>query len=107
MELTNSKKKKTICNDCFMVGCCTLNCIKEHITREMLGDKINCFGKYNGVEKCRSCDYSKHCIKVKNRFTELVKNDRLPECFGDYEKDEWDNGCDKCTYRVMCEMVEE
>lgn len=108
MELTNSKKTKTICNDCLMSNCCTLDCLKEHITKEMLGDKIKCFGKHHGMEKCGSCEYTKQCIKVKNRFTELVENDRLPECFGDYEEeDEWDNGCDKCTYRAMCEMVEE
>lgn len=108
MELTNSKKTKTICNDCLMAGCCTLNCLKEHITKEMLGDKTNCFGKYHGMEKCGSCEYTKQCIKVKNRFTELVKEDRLPECFGVYDEEvAWGNDCYDCKYKAMCEMMED
>lgn len=107
MEITNSKKTKTICNDCLMGDCCTLNCLNEHITKEMLGEKTKCFGKYH-MEKCCSCDYSKQCIKVKNRFTELMKEGRLPECFGHYEEeDAWNDDCDDCKYKAMCGIMEE
>ena len=57
-------RNETLCDDCLMSGCCTVDCTNEHITEQMLGDLKKCFGKYYGkrpIIVCGTCKYKYQC----------------------------------------------
>ena len=65
------KKKKesrrTLCDDCLMACCCNVDCTNEHITEQMLGDLVKCFGKLYGkmpIVVCMNCKYKEQCKEL-------------------------------------------
>ena len=64
------ERNETLCDDCLMSGCCTVDCTNEHITERMLGDLKKCFGKYYGkrpIIVCGTCKYKYQCeVLTKN-----------------------------------------
>lgn len=58
------RKKRTLCDDCLMRSCCSVDCTNEHITKQMLGDLANCFVKCYGRRRntvCKTCKYKEQC----------------------------------------------
>lgn len=57
------ERKRTLCDDCLMKSCCNVDCTHEHITEQMLGDLIKCFGKSYGryTVACCNCKYKEQC----------------------------------------------
>lgn len=58
------ERNETMCDDCLMSGCCTVDCTNEHITEQMLGGLKKCFGKYYGkrpIIVCGTCKYKYQC----------------------------------------------
>lgn len=61
------EKKKTLCDDCLMRYCCNADCTNEHITKQMLGDLAECFGKSYGkryTAVCKTCKYKEQCKEL-------------------------------------------
>lgn len=60
-------RNETLCDDCLMLGCCTVDCTNEHITEQMLGDSKKCFGKSYGKRPtfvCMNCKYKEQCKEL-------------------------------------------
>lgn len=57
------QRHQTLCDDCLMKSCCNVDCTHEHITEQMLGDLIKCFGKFYGryTVACCNCKYKEQC----------------------------------------------
>lgn len=57
------QRHQTLCDDCLMKSCCNVDCTHEHITEQMLGDLIKCFGKSYGryTAACCTCKYKEQC----------------------------------------------
>lgn len=58
------ERNETLCNDCLMSCCCHVDCKSEHITKQMLGDLVKCFGKFygkNAIVVCGTCKYKEQC----------------------------------------------
>nr|DAP60023.1 MAG TPA: hypothetical protein [Caudoviricetes sp.] len=58
------ERNETLCNDCLMSCCCHVDCKNEHITKQMLGDLVKCFGKSYGkkdIVVCGNCKYKEQC----------------------------------------------
>lgn len=51
----------TLCDDCLMSYCCNADCTNEHITKQMLGDLVKCFGKRRMTAVCIICKYAEQC----------------------------------------------
>lgn len=51
----------TLCDDCLMSCCCNADCANEHITKQMLGDLVKCFGKRRMTAVCIICKYAEQC----------------------------------------------
>ena len=65
-EKCEKKKERngTLCDDCLMRCCCNVDCTNEHITKQMLGDLTECFGKSYGrkyATVCKTCKYKEQC----------------------------------------------
>lgn len=60
-------KKRTLCDDCLMRYCCNVDCTNEHITKQMLGDLEECFGKSyckRPTFVCMNCKYKEQCKEL-------------------------------------------
>lgn len=60
-------KKRTLCDDCLMRYCCNADCTNEHITKQMLGDLEECFGKSyckRPTFVCMNCKYKEQCKEI-------------------------------------------
>lgn len=62
-QIKTKERNETLCNDCLM-SCCHVDCKNEHITKQMLGDLVKCFGKSygkNDIVVCETCKYKEQC----------------------------------------------
>lgn len=103
------ERNETLCSDCLMSCCCHVDCKNEHITKQMLGDLVKCFGKSygkNAIVVCETCKYKEQCREIKNNdlednrkcFGACVKDDYLCTHCADYEK---------CLEETIRELEEE
>lgn len=103
------ERNETLCSDCLMSCCCHVDCKNEHITKQMLGDLVKCFGKSygkNAIVVCETCKYKEQCREIKNN--ELEGNRK---CFGACVKDDYScTHCidyEKCLKETDCEWEDE
>lgn len=66
---TNNKpeRSETLCDDCLMKSCCKVDCTHEHITEQMLGNLVKCFGKSyrkRPIIVCETCKYAEQCKEL-------------------------------------------
>lgn len=66
---TNSKPERgeTLCDNCLMKSCCKVDCTHEHITEQMLGNLVKCFGKSyrkRPIIVCETCKYAEQCKEL-------------------------------------------
>ena len=103
------ERNETLCSDCLMSCCCHVDCKNEHITKQMLGGLVKCFGKSygkNAIVVCETCKYKEQCREIKNNdlednrkcFGACVKDDYLCTHCADYEK---------CLEETIRELEEE
>lgn len=62
--MIETKRSETLCDDCLMKSCCKVDCTHEHITEQMLGNLVKCFGKsYRRIfiTACETCKYAEQC----------------------------------------------
>ena len=67
VEEVQKETHGTLCDDCLMSCCCNADCANEHITKQMLGDLVKCFGKSYGRRyaiACKTCKYKEQCKEL-------------------------------------------
>jgi len=107
--------KATPCHKCSRPPDCHLTCedvlklkkerreIITQILPPILPPNIReCFGTSKNTDECKSCVYLKVCAAVEEEGISI-----RPNCFGNYDDDEYDDGYEydctgSCIWRVAC-----